>query len=126
MTKFFKYVVAVITGLMFSSALAAQLPQAGVNSPPGFIPVENAQRVWYFSYDRNSQDWEGTILVCPYEFSAEYYAGSMFSCVDKDKKNAWKRLYDLTIPGYEIAGISYVLLGSSSGYRNLIVYFRKK
>lgn len=87
----------------------------------GIVPIENAQKVMYFYSSRLWHYTDGTILVCPFDADA---SNREKECTNKTSKNAWVPLLSLQVPGYEIAGVQFVFTGSS-GYMNLLVYWRK-
>lgn len=118
----------IAVSLLFAVSLAYATPSAPVPAPtsdtmnaPGYVPIENAQRVIHFDYRRLWYTVDGVVLVCPLDAENAFRDNS---CV-RGKTDAWVPLLLLKIPGYEIAGVQYVISGSA-GYRNLVVFWRKQ
>lgn len=68
---------------------------------------------------------DGTLLVCPFESDVEVetlHHEPKFC--RRNKNDAWVKLLDLRIPGYEISGIQYFFSGNH-GDKELLVYWRK-
>jgi hypothetical protein len=90
-----------------SNAQAAP-PTTSSTSGSGFVPIEHAQRVIWFTDSRHWQTVDGQLLICPYEATALPDK----ECV-LDRKPAWRPVNSNKIPGYELSGIQFVTTGSS-------------
>ncbi len=116
------------------AALAHAAPPPAVsNQPTGFVPIENANRVFVFPEARHQVRTDGVLLVCPLEVR---YAGEKtvngaerkICYKDDDESNTvktdkyWKPLEEMKLSGFELAGIQYAAVYKSIV---LIVYFRK-
>lgn len=116
--------LVVLTALAHASAFAAAPPPVPTNQPnSGFIPVEQAQRALPFDNRRHRFLDDGRIFICPIQYKMD----SDYRCYgegDNNPNGRWVDLENFQIPGYERAGMAFYYAGS--GYRHLIVYFRKK
>lgn len=101
-------------------------PKAG-GGESSFVPIENAARAMHFGTDQIWQNQDGAIMVCPLRFVAKDYGGTDRQCFDKNdktKKDQWVYLENLTLDGFEQAGVDFRFTGSY-GSKNLIVYWRR-
>ncbi len=120
MKKILCVFLMVITSVAFAKGSSHPKPQSDPSNM-GIVPIENAQKVMYFNHYQLWNYSDGTILVCPLDAEASVREKE---CMSKTSKNAWVPLLTLQVPGHEIVGVQFVFTGSS-GYRNLLVYWRK-
>ncbi len=110
-----KALIAIVLALTALSASAKSSSYESESSGSGFVPIESAQRVHIFAWNRWTPDMNGEILVCPWDAEP----GRKNTCLRNDQ-NAWIRMIDFPIPGHEVAGFKITHSGG------LQVYFRKK
>ena len=100
-------------------------------SPPPVAEQMNSNRVNFadnprsrvYEYNRNGITADGEIVVCSsqYEYS---FSGKCYDKNDSKERNQWVSLGQSAPAGYEVDSYEWRVPGS--GYRWLIVYYRKK
>lgn len=112
-----------ILALLFPvAAWAGSGSQGSEETRTSVVDLSYAQRVMHFSYERNAISSDGVILVCMFPNKSSWNNGT---CLDAKDNNAWMDASNLRIPGFELTGFEYRFPGSG-GYRNLLLYFKKK
>ena len=104
------------------TAMAAASPKAGEESPSSVIDFSYAQRVLTFQSERNAISADGVIVVCLAANKSDWRDNT---CLDANGKNAWTDVANINIPGHVLIGFEYRFTGSG-GYRNLVLYFKKR
>lgn len=122
-----KTLIALSLALACSAALGkgSSHPQSGTEQL-GMVPIEQAQRMIRYTYDRLKQSADGDILTCPIWWETDYVRNEGYKCLEPTtKRDRWIPLSRVELSGYEKSGVQLTFTGSG-GYMTLVVYFRKK
>lgn len=123
MFKRFLTLTALFTLAAFAHAKGSSNPGMGQPSESGFVPYEQAQRVFVFPHSRNMNTNDAKLYVCPFDMET----GDKWTCTKKDdnsKISQWIELPAITPAGYEISTYNFSFVGTQ-GWRVLTVFYRK-
>lgn len=112
--------IAALTVLSSVAMAKGSSHPATSSADSSIIDVEYAQRVLTFSAERNAITPDGILVVC----QPQYEITRKNECQDEKTNNRWADIFALQIPGHVLVGYEIRFVGS--GYRNVILYFRKK
>jgi hypothetical protein len=104
-----------IPTLVFGNGAAGE-PRSGI------VDLTYATRVLHFDHTRNAISPEGIIAVC---FPPNDNSMGKNTCNNAKGENQWQDIFTINIPGYQLVGYEYQLVGPGA-YRNLFLYFRRK
>lgn len=119
--------------VLLAAVLFVSVAQSKGSPPPPevptstVIPIEFAQRAIHWSPERVRQTTNAVIQICPFEFTTtnSWQSKQCFDNNDKAQSPKWIFMNDYKVEGYELSAFQYVFIGNS-GYRHLVMYFRKK
>lgn len=110
-----------IAWLFPTAAWAGSASQEIVEARANVVDIGYAQRVLHLTPERNSISADGVILVCLHPNTIRDFSNA---CLGQKRDNQWIDINNVKIPGHELAGFEYRLIGTG-GQRNLFLYFKK-